>query len=125
MKTTMISRIGLIGVFLTFLGGCQIWPFMSDEDGRRPVAMGKDDQVWYPYNPPTTVLSEDFGQSFRAARDNQILNPEASTNLEPTTELDGVAAGNAVKRYRDFYEKPPFTGTVGGTTGTGGGGSGS
>ena len=125
MQTRMIVRIGLLGLFLVFPLGCQIWPFMSDEDGRRPVAMGKDDQVWYPYNPPTTDLSEDYGQSFRSARDNQILNPEASGNLEPVTEQDGVAADKSITRYREFYEKPPFTGTVGGTTGTGGGGGGS
>lgn len=106
-KTFIRTLPALFGVLLS---GCQLWPFMSDEDGRRPIAMGKQDQVLYPYNDPPTVLSEDFGQSFRWARENQILNPQASRNLEPVTGMDGKASKEALERYRGLYKKPPYGG---------------
>ncbi len=104
----MSLRIGL-GVFLSFvLAGCHVWPVMTDSDGRRPVAMGKSDQVWYPYAPAPRYLSEDFGKAFRTARDNQILHPEASRNLNPVPSLDGPAVGKAMERYRKHFDKPPY-----------------
>lgn len=100
---------GGIGCLLSLvLGGCHIWPVMTDADGRKPIAMGKSDQVLYPYATQPTTLSEDFGRSFRTARDNQILNPEASRNLKPVPSLDGPAVGKAIERYRKHFVKPPY-----------------
>lgn len=92
---------------------------MSSEDGRRPIAMGKHDQVFYPYAPPPTVLSEEYGRAFRAARDNQILRPEASANLEPVEGLHGGAAKHVIRGYEAMFEKPPFSDS-GGKSGGGG-----
>ena len=110
VKTSTLSLF-CIGLVLSVSQGCHLWPMMSDEDGRRPVAMGKNDQVLYPYNPQPVHLSEDFGQSFSAQRENQILNPQASQNLETVTEFsDGMANKEAIDAYRKMFKKPPFGG---------------
>ena len=110
MQGLVIQIIRMVGVIAMtfFIAGCQIWPFMSDEDGRRPIAMGKNDQILHPYAAPLYHLSEDYGQSFRTARDSQILYPEASRNLEPVTEIDGRAAQKGIERLRKQYDKPPY-----------------
>ena len=115
MRIIGVGSYILVGTFL--LSGCQLWPFMSDEDGRQLRDIGKADQVWDPYAPHPTKLSEDFGQSFRTARDLQILHPEASENLEPVTGLDGPASNQAIQRYRKHFQKPPYE-----TKSSGGGG---
>ena len=113
LKTSTLSIL-CVGLAFGVLQGCHLWPMMSDEDGRRPVAMGKNDQVLYPYNPQPVHLSEDFGQSFSAQRENQILNPAASQNLEPVKEIDGMATKTAVDRYRKMFKQPPYGGKSGG-----------
>ena len=110
MRKTSTLSILCIGLALGALQGCHLWPMMSDEDGRRPVAMGKNDQVLYPYNAQPVHLSEDFGQSFSAQRENQILNPQASKNLETPTEWDGMAGEKAIERYQKLYKQPPYGG---------------
>ena len=65
-------------------------------------------KLWYPYAPHPVHLSEDFGKAFQTARDNQILHPEASGNLEPVMGVDGPASATAVERYRKHFLKPPF-----------------
>ena len=113
LKARIISSLCL-GFVFSILTGCHLWPMMSDEDGRRPMAMGKNDQVLYPYNSQPVHLSEDYGQSFNTARENQILDPQASQNLEPVLELDGVAAKTAMDRYRKMFQEPPYGGKSGG-----------
>ncbi len=54
-----------------------------------------------------TRLERDYGNSFRLAKSNQILNPEATENLEPVYGLDGQAAEAVTGRYREGFEKPP------------------
>ena len=105
-----------VGILLLVVsvGGCQLWPFMTDEDGRRPMAMGKNDQVMYPYTPPPARLSEDFGRSFQTAVESQILNPDAEKNLEPVTGLGGMAGKKAIERYQKSFEEPPFDASSGG-----------
>lgn len=103
-----IVRIGLGCLLSLGLAGCHIWPVMSDADGRKPFALGKSDQVMSPYAPHPVHLSENFGDAFRTARDNQILHPEASGNLEPVTGVDGPATATAIERYRKHFQKPPF-----------------
>ncbi len=95
-------------VLLLWLSGCHLWPTMSNEDGRRPLDMGKSDQVLAPNAPPPLHLSESFGKAFRTARENQILYPDASKNLDPVTGLDGQAAEAAVERYRKQFKEPAY-----------------
>lgn len=47
----------------------------------------------------------DYGASFKLARFNQILNPDAEKNLEPVSGLDGVVAGAAMGKYWESFEK--------------------
>lgn len=94
--------------------GCMVWPVMTETHGHRPIEMGKRDQVFNPEAPRPTELSSDFGDSQRAAKNNQILNPEASKNLEPVEGLDGPAGAKAMKRYRKFFDTPPFGSKKGG-----------
>jgi len=109
----------MIGVGLMFLTveGCIVWPFMTDTLGHRSIEQGKQDQVFYWNAPQPTVLSSDYGQSFRQARDNQILNLEASKNLDVVTGLDGNAGVRAFTRYLGFFKKPPFASKSSGGSG--------
>lgn len=51
-------------------------------------------------------VDKNFGRSVKEARHNQILNPEAGTNLEPVTRLDGKAAQASTEKYLKTFEKP-------------------
>ncbi|GJL49699.1 MAG: hypothetical protein NPIRA01_09260 [Nitrospirales bacterium] len=104
-------------VLMAGISGCQLWPIMSNEDGRKIRDMGKADQVMYPYAPQPVHLSEHYGDAFQAARDNQILNPDASKNLDVVTGKDGTATYKSIELYRKGYSSPPFK------TGSSGGGS--
>ena len=44
-----------------------------------------------------------FGKSFEAAKQNQIINPEASKNTSPLVGLDGKAAEAAVGKYEKSF----------------------
>jgi hypothetical protein len=48
----------------------------------------------------------DYGTSFKLAKFNQILNPEAEKNLEPVSGFDGPAAKNTIDKYQKDFEKP-------------------
>ncbi len=75
------------------------------------------------------ALEGDYSKSYNMAKYGQILNPEASKNLEPVTGLSGQAAEAVMKKYTDSFSKSceqgaqqsfavvPMTPT--GTTGTG------
>jgi hypothetical protein len=54
---------------------------------------------------PLTRLEMDFGTSFKLAKFNQIMYPEAEKNLAPVTGLDGRAAKASIDRYRKDFEK--------------------
>lgn len=47
----------------------------------------------------------DYGTSFKLAKFNQTLNPEAGKNLDPVTGFDGSAAQAAIGRYRKGFEE--------------------
>lgn len=47
----------------------------------------------------------DYGTSFKLAKFNQILNPEAEKNLEPVTGFDGGAAQATIDRYKKGFEE--------------------
>ena len=113
----MMWQFIVLGLLSFSLEGCLVWPTMTETMGHRPVEMGKDDQVWFPTAPQPIHLSSNYGESFRAARDNQILNPEASDNLEVVEGLDGQAGVLAIQRYQKFFKKPPFAGGKGGGSG--------
>lgn len=116
-----MKRIMLWFIVLMVLGfsleGCLNWPKMIDTSGYRAIEMGKEDQVFSPTAPQPIHLSSNYGDSFRMARDNQILNPEASENLELVEGLDGTAAVLAIQRNTLFFKKPPFGGKKGGGSG--------
>lgn len=65
----------------------------------------------------------DYGTSFKLAKFNQTLNPQAEKNLEPVTGFDGSAAQAAVGRYRKGFEEktsaPVYSINIGGFGGTG------
>lgn len=108
------------------ISGCGIWPIMTEENGRRPKAMGKSDQVFYPWAPQPVHLSEEYGVSYRYALENQILNPQSVTSLKPVEGLDGRASQYGITRYQLMFENPPYSNTtleVGGSkSGKSGGG---
>jgi hypothetical protein len=52
-----------------------------------------------------TMLEKNRGRSFETAKYNQILSPEAENNLSPVSGLDGQAADNSMKNYREQGEK--------------------
>jgi hypothetical protein len=51
-----------------------------------------------------TRVDKNYGRSFKQARLNQILDPEAEKNLEPVTGLDGKAAKAGIEKYRMTFE---------------------
>ncbi len=55
----------------------------------------------------TEELPDQWGASFKSAKDNQILNPEAGKNLKPVTGFDGQAAEIASEKYREDFKRPP------------------
>lgn len=52
-----------------------------------------------------TRLEEDYGNSFKLSKSNQILNPEAAKNLEPVYGIDGPTAEIIMDKYRGEFEK--------------------
>src|SRR4030042_1051118 len=60
----------------------------------------------------------DYGTSFKLAKFNQTLNPQAEKNLEPVIGFDGSAAQAAVGRYRKGFEEktsaPVYSINIGG-----------
>jgi len=56
-------------------------------------------------------LEMDYGTSFKLAKFNQILDPEAEKNLEPVTGFDGGAAQATIGRYRKGFEEKPVAPT--------------
>jgi len=60
----------------------------------------------------------DYGTSYKLAKYNQILNPDAEKNLKPVEGMDGKAANAAVEKYQKGFERtapqPTFTFSIGG-----------
>jgi hypothetical protein len=65
----------------------------------------------------TPRLDADYGTSYKLAKFNQILNPDAEKNLEPVYGMNGIAAESAMgKYYLGFEEKkaaPTYTIPIG------------
>jgi hypothetical protein len=57
---------------------------------------------------PLTRLEMDYGTSFKLAKFNQIMYPDAEKNLAPVTGLGGRAAQAIMERYwKDFGKAAP------------------
>ncbi|MDH5700609.1 MAG: hypothetical protein OEZ41_11680, partial [Nitrospirota bacterium] len=116
---------GLIGLILVGMGGCGVWPVMTEDNGRRPNAMGKSDQVLWPWAPQPVHLNEEFGLAYRQALENQIVNPAASNNIDPVPgAVDSQAMQHSLARYQLMFQSPPYsefklTGSSGGSASTG------
>ncbi len=52
-----------------------------------------------------TALDKNWGRSYETAKYRQMLNPDASQNLEPVVDLDGQAADANVEKYRDSFKE--------------------
>ena len=60
-------------------------------------------------NQTTPALDSTFGNSVRATRQAQTLNPGPPEQSDPTRGLDSKAAVNLIERYQDSYKSPPKT----------------
>ena len=113
-RENFVSSVGLISILLIGMSGCGVWPVMTEDNGRRPFAMGKSDQVLYPWAAQPVHLNEDFGNSYRYAKETQILNPQAGNFLEPLEGMSGGASQYNMDRYQKLWEKPAFAEKKGG-----------
>jgi hypothetical protein len=52
-----------------------------------------------------TLLQRNWGKSYETAAYNQMLNPDADKTANPVDSLDGQAAENDLKRYRDGFKE--------------------
>lgn len=128
---SIVKSAGLILVGLILMGvtGCGVWPVMPEENGRRPQAMGKSDQVFWPWAPQPVHLSEEYGLAYRQALENQIVNPAASNNIDSIPgAADSRALQHSLTRYQLMFQSPPFSpfklqGGSGGGGASGGSGS--
>jgi len=130
-RQSMMKSAGLIGLILVGMTGCGVYPFMPEENGRRPQAMGKSDQVLWPWAPQPVHLSEEYGLAYRQALEGQIVNPAASNNIDPIPgSADSRALQNSLTRYQLMFESPPYSpfklkGSSGGSASSGSASSGS
>ncbi|MEC4679140.1 MAG: hypothetical protein VST67_00405 [Nitrospirota bacterium] len=108
-KRITMQCMGIVVVSVIGMAGCGIWPVMTEENGRRPHAMGKSDQVFSPWAEQPVHLSEDYGDSYRYAVEAQILNPQAAKSLKVVEGIGGGPAQQNMARYQDMFKKPPFS----------------
>ena len=108
MRKLNLIHLGLLLIWGCFSAGCTVWPVMTNGHGYRPLAMGKSDQVMWPWASQPTELVKDQGESVRQIMSAQIVNPQASENPLAVNRFDGKAANLAMDRYRKFFAKPPF-----------------
>ena len=125
-RQSMMQFAGLIGLILVGLvlmgmTGCGVWPVMTEENGRRPHAMGKSDQVFLPWAPQPVHVSEEYGVSYRSALEGQIADPQSANSLEVVEGMSGAVGQLNLARYRLMFEKPPFAEGSGSTGFKGGG----
>jgi len=120
-KRITMQFMGIVVVSVIGMAGCGIWPVMTEENGRRPHAMGKSDQVFSPWAEQPVHLSEGYGDSYRYAVEAQILNPQAAKSLKVVEGIGGGPAQQNMARYQDMFKKPPFS--VTGSSSLRGGGS--
>jgi hypothetical protein len=81
MLTRYVKIIGLIVAALSVFSGCGT--FSSQRE---------------------TMLDRNWGTSLEAAKQSQILNPEAGKTPYPVAGLDGQAAAASTQSYRKGFE---------------------
>ena len=109
-RQTIVKMTGLIGLILVGMGGCGVWPVMTEDNGRRPHAMGKSDQVFWPWASQPVHLHEEYGLAYRQSLENQIVNPAASNNINPVPgAADSQAMGHSLARYQLMFQNPPYS----------------
>ena len=105
-----VKCVGVFSLLLIGLTGCGVWPFMTEENGRRPFAMGKSDQIAYPWAPHPVHLSEEYGIAYRQAVEGQILNPAAANNVGPVEgPADPKGLQYSLTRYQLHFKTPPYS----------------
>ena len=57
----------------------------------------------------TPYMDSRFGESVKAARALQTVNPGASRNTDPVAGVDARAAKSAMDQYHKSFETPPTT----------------
>lgn len=118
-----VKMVGLLGIVVIGLTGCGVYPVMTEDNGRRPFAMGKSDQLVLPWAPQPVHLNEDYGIAYRQSVEGQILNPEASKNLGPVEgAADPKGLHYSLLRYQEHFKNPPYSEWELKITTTGGGG---
>ena len=113
-KRITMQCVGLVVASMIGMTGCGIWPVMTEENGRRPFAMGKSDQVFSPWARQPVHLSEDYGDSYRHAVEAQILNPQAAKSLDVVEGIGGGPAQMNMERYQEMFKEPPYSTKGGG-----------
>ena len=62
-------------------------------------------------------LDADFGTSYKLAKANQVLDPDAGSNLEPVTGLSASVVEKVTDKYTRGFEKaqevPTYTFNIG------------
>jgi hypothetical protein len=110
VQSAGLTILILVGLMLVGMTGCGGWPVMREEDGRRPHAMGKSDQVFWPGAPHPVHLNEEFGLAYRQALENQIMNPAAAKNSDPIPgAADSRALQHSLTRYQMMFQSPPYS----------------
>jgi hypothetical protein len=109
-RQSIVKTAGLICLVLGGMTGCGVWPVMTEENGRRPQAMGKSDQVLLPWAPQPIHLNEEYGLAYRQALENQIVNPAAANNIDPVPgAADSRALQYSLTRYQMMFQSPPYS----------------
>jgi hypothetical protein len=55
----------------------------------------------------TPEYDKRFGDAVRLARQQMTINPQAGSQPDPVTGMDGPSAREAVQRYHDSFKAPP------------------
>ena len=105
-----LNSVVILGFVLLGVSGCGLWPVMTEDNGRRPFALGKSDQALLPWAPHPLHLNENFGVAYRQSIEGQILHPRAAKNLDSIPGgIDPQATQFSLTRYHKMFEKPPFS----------------
>ena len=59
-----------------------------------------------------TLLDQNWGRAYETAKYNQMLNPDASKNLNPVQGLDGIASDHSTTRYENSFKESKDKQTV-------------
>jgi hypothetical protein len=90
-ETIMLSRIAIIALAALLMIG-----FVGCYKGNTVNPLQQE-----------SLLDQNWGRSFEAAKHNQTLNPDADKNLEPVEGIDGPAAERIMREYTEGGKKQP------------------